>query len=112
LNCVGDFLGDFLVHVCDKRAFEIFQFFERHAADYAIAKRLNFFFALLENRLNINSFVGAAIRLGDDDVLRHINETPCEVAGIRRLERGIRKTLTSAVRGDEVLQHVKTFAEV
>ena len=55
---------------------------------------------------------GAAVVLGDDDVLRHVDELAGEVAGVRGLQRGIGETLTGAVRGDEVLEHGQAFAEV
>ena len=48
----------------------------------------------------------------DDDVLRHVDETAGEVAGVGGLERGIGEALTRAVRRDEVLQHGEAFAEV
>ena len=47
----------------------------------------------------------SAVELGDDGVLRHVDETTREVTGVRRLERGVRETLTRAVRRDEVLEH-------
>ncbi len=56
--------------------------------------------------------VGAAIVFGDDHVLRHVHQAARQVAGIGRLQSGIGQTLTGAVRGDEVLQHVQAFAEV
>ena len=48
----------------------------------------------------------------DDDVLRHVHQTARQVTGIGRLQRRIRQTFACAVRRDEVLQHVQTFAEV
>ena len=50
--------------------------------------------------------------LGDDRILRHVHQTAGEVAGIRRLERGIRQTLARAVGRDEVLQHRQPLAEI
>ena len=55
---------------------------------------------------------GAAVEFVDDDVLRHIDETTGQVAGVRGLERGVGETFTRTVRGDEVLQHGEAFAEV
>ena len=46
----------------------------------------------------------AAVELGDDGVLRDVDETAREVTGVRRLERGVGEALTSAVRRDEVLR--------
>ena len=50
--------------------------------------------------------------LVDDDIVRYIDETTCEVTGIGRLQSGIGKTLTGTVRRDEVLQHRHTFFKV
>ena len=54
----------------------------------------------------------AAVELGDDRVLRDVDEAAREVAGVRRLERGVGEALTRAVRRDEVLEHAETLAEV
>ena len=54
----------------------------------------------------------SAVLFVDDDSLRNIDETSGEVTGVCRLECGIRKTFTSAVRGNEVLEDGKTFAVV
>ena len=48
----------------------------------------------------------------DDDVLRHVDETPRQVAGVRRLQRRVGQALAGAVRRDEVLQHGEAFTEV
>src|SRR5262249_55564643 len=62
--------------------------------------------------LDVDSFAGAAIVFGDNDVLRHVHQAARQIAGIGGLERRIGQTLAGAVRGDEVLQHVEAFAEV
>ena len=54
----------------------------------------------------------AAVVLGDDDVLRHVNETAGEVARVGGLQCRIGQALTCAVRRDEVLEHREAFAEV
>ena len=48
----------------------------------------------------------------DDGVLRHVDETTGQVAGIRGLERGVGEALAGAVRRVEVLEHVEAFLEV
>ena len=53
-----------------------------------------------------------AIDFGDDQVLCHVDEAAGQVTRVRRLQRGVGQTLTSAVRRDEVLQNVQTFTEV
>ena len=60
----------------------------------------------------VRPFVRAAIGLGDDDVLRHVDQTTRQVTGVRGLQRGIRQALAGAVGRVEVLQHVQAFAEV
>ena len=56
--------------------------------------------------------VGAAIELGDDRVLRHVDETTGQVARVRGLQRRVRETLAGAVGGVEVLENVEAFLEV
>ena len=62
--------------------------------------------------MNAYALVRSAVMLGDDEILRHVNESPRQVAGLGRSECGISESLSCAVSGDEVLQHVHTFAEV
>ena len=95
----------------DQVAFVIELIFERHAADDAVAQRLDDF-ARFDDRLDVDAVAGAAIGFGDDHVLRHVAQAAGEVAGIGRLQRGIGQAFARAVRGDEVLQHVQAFAEV
>ena len=85
--------------------------FESHTADDAVAQSFDDF-ARFDNRFHHNTFCGAAIVFGDDDVLRHVDQAAGQITGIGCLERRIGQTLAGAVRRDEVLQHVQTFAEV
>ena len=111
LNAVGELFGDFFVNANDHVAFEIALIFLRHTANDTVAQRFDDL-ARFDDWLNVDAFRSAAIGFADDDVLRHVAEAAGEVAGIGCLERGIGQTLTGAVRGDEVLQHVQAFAEV
>ena len=54
----------------------------------------------------------AAVVLGDDHVLRHVDQTARQVARVGGLQRRVGQTLAGAVRRDEVLQHRQAFAEV
>ena len=102
LNLVGQILGDFVVDLDDDAAFVVHLIFESHAADDAVAQRLDDF-ARFDDRLDVDAVAGAAIGLGDDHVLRHVAQAAGQVAGIGGLERGIGQALTRAVRRDEVL---------
>ena len=55
--------------------------------------------------VDLDAVERAAVELGDDGVLRDVDETAGEVAGVRGLERGVGETLAGAVRRDEVLEH-------
>ena len=68
--------------------------------------------AALDQGAELDAVDGAAVVLGDDAVLRHVDETAGEVPGVRRLERGVGQTLAGAVRRDEVLEHRQPLAEV
>src|SRR5204862_6363886 len=82
-----------------------------HGADDALRLRLDDVLAFLP-RGDLVALDGAAILLADGDVLRDVDETTREVAGVGRLERGVGQTLTGAVGRDEVLEHGETFTEV
>ena len=84
---------------------------EHDAAEDAVAERLDDLAGLFELG-DADAVERAAVELGDDRVLRDVDETTREVAGVRRLERGVGEALTRAVRRDEVLEHRETFAEV
>ena len=71
----------------------------------------DFFFPFV-NRFKRNAVGRAAISFTDYHVLGHIHQLTGHVAGVGRLERGIRQALACAVRGDEVLQHRQPLAEV
>src|SRR5581483_7039922 len=53
-----------------------------------------------------------AIRLGDDHVLRDVDQAPREISRVRGLQRGVGQTFAGAVRRNEVLQHGQTLAEI
>ena len=81
------------------------------AADDAVAERLEDL-AALDDRRHDDPVDRAAVFLRDDDVLRDVDETAREVAGVGRLERRVGEALARAVRRDEVLEHGEAFAEV
>ena len=84
---------------------------DRDAAQDAVAELLDDL-AALDQRAELDAVDGAAVVLGDDAVLRHVDETAGEVPRVRRLERGVGQTLAGAVRRDEVLEHRQPLAEV
>jgi hypothetical protein len=54
----------------------------------------------------------AAVFLGDDAVLRHVDQTTRQIARVGGLQRGVGQTLAGAVGGVEVLQNGQAFLEV
>ena len=84
---------------------------ERDAAEDAVAERLDDLAGVLELR-DADAVERAAVELGDDRVLRDVDEAPGEVPGVRRLERRVGEALARAVGRDEVLEHRETLAEV
>src|SRR5205823_182404 len=111
LNGVGQLFSDFLVYVDDDCAFVILDLLKRYATDDAVTQRLDDLTGF-DHGADVDAVDGAAVVLGDDDVLGHVNQTTGEVTGVSSLERGIRQSLTSAVSRDEVLQHGESFTEV
>ena len=63
-------------------------------------------------RLHDQTLVGAAIHLGDHQILGHVNQTTGQVTGVGGLQCGIGQTLTGTVGGDEVLEYVQALTEV
>ena len=95
-------------NVCGARLQNVFR---GHTTQYAIAQRL-FNITTLDNRGHGDTFEGATIVFGDDQILRNVNQTTRQITGVRRFQCGIRQTFTRTVRGDEVLEYVQTFTEV
>ena len=82
-----------------------------YTTQHALGQRLDDI-ATLDERCHRNAVARLAVRLGNHEILRHVDETTCQVTRVSGLERGIGETLARAVRRDEVLQYVKAFAEV
>src|SRR5262245_21797017 len=112
LDLCGDVLGDLSVdsgqYFAGDRVENVFQ---GDATDDAFAQPFDDV-ARLGDRLGPDAFDSSAIRFRDDHVLRHVYKTAGQVARVGGLERRVGQPLARAVRGDEVLQHVQTFAEV
>ena len=68
--------------------------------------------AAFHDRRDGDAVERAAVVLGDDDVLRDVDEAPGQVAGVGRLQRRVGETLAGAVRRDEVLEDGEPLAEV
>ena len=84
---------------------------ERRAAEDALAERGDDL-AGIDDRLHGEALVGAAVDRVDDAVLRHVDETARQVAGVGRLQGGVGQTLAGAVRRVEVLENGQAFLEV
>ena len=66
----------------------------------------------IDDRPHLDAAGTAAILLGNDAVLRHVDEAPGQITGIRRLQRGVGEALARAVRRVEVLEHGEALLEV
>ena len=84
---------------------------ERGAAEDALAERGDHL-AGIDDRLHGEALVGAAVDRVDDAVLRHVDETARQVAGVGRLQRRVGQALAGAVRRVEVLENGEAFLEV
>ena len=85
--------------------------FSGHAAKDTVTQGLNDFTAFHESA-HFNAVGRAAIIFEHHQILRHVNETTCQITGVSGLQSRIGQTLTSTVSRHEVLQNVQTFAEV
>ena len=68
--------------------------------------------AAVNDRTDDNAAFGAAVGFGNDDVLRHVNQTAGQVTGVRGLQRRIGQTFARTVRRAEVLGHRQAFFKV
>ena len=84
---------------------------ERGAAENTVAEALDDLTRFHE-RFDLETLDRAAVLLGDDGFLRHVDQTPGEIPGVGRLERGVGQPLARAVGGDEVLLDGQPLAEV
>ena len=82
-----------------------------HTTQNALTQRLNNI-ATFNVRRHQQAVVGAAIRLGNNQILSNINQTTSQVTGVSCLQSRVGQTLTSTVSRDEVLKYVQTFTEV
>ena len=86
-------------------------FIDDRAAQNSVPQGLDDLTAL-NDRAHELTLLRAAIGLNHNQVLRHIDQTTCEVTRVRCFERRVGQTFTRTVRRDEVLKHVQAFTEV
>src|SRR5207247_11058 len=113
LQLLGDLLVDVLIHLYDLflLVHRVGDGFATDPADDALPK-INHFFIALINRAHHDSIYCSAVFHIDDHVLRRVHQFAGEITRVRGLECGVSKTFASAVSGDKVLKHAKTFTEV
>ncbi len=83
----------------------------RHPTQDPLAQRFDHV-TTLDDRLHQQTVLGAAIHLGNHQVLGHVHQATGQITGVGCLQRGIRQALTGTVGGNEVLQYIQAFAEV
>ena len=69
---------------------------ERDAPQNTLAERRDDLATLLE-LANPDSIEGLAVVVGDDGILCHVDETPCQVTGVRRLQGGVGQAFARTV---------------
>ena len=79
LNRAGQLFGDFVVDVDDHAAVVVLDLLERHAAHNAVAQRFDDL-AGFDDTGDVDAVHGSAIVFADDHVLRHVDQTPRQVA--------------------------------
>src|SRR5262249_3025987 len=82
----------------------IFHVLRRSPAEHALPERHGNL-ARLDQGAGGDAGIGAAILLGNDAVLRHVDETPGQVTRVCRLQRSVGQALAGAVGRVEVLEH-------
>src|SRR5690606_22692724 len=82
-----------------------------HTTKNPVTQRFDHFTAF-NQRLQGVTLGGAAVVLGDDEVLRNVDQTAGQVTRVGSLKSRIGQTFTRTVSRDEVLQYVQPFTEV
>ena len=95
-----DFVADRIAHV-----------FGRGTAENAACQRGDDR-AGIDDGTHLDAARRAAVIVGDDAVLRHVDQTPGQIARVGCLQRRVGEALARAVRRVEVLKHRETFLEV
>ena len=111
LHALGMFLGHHLAGRDDDVAGgKIYHVLGHDPAQNAVIQCLDDITAV-HHRADRQALAGAAIRLVDDTVLRHIDQTAGQVTRVRGLQRRIGKTLAGAVGRVEIFENVQAFLE-
>ena len=66
---------------------------------------------LIHQLTDQESAFGSAVFFVDDDFLRDIDQTSCQISGLCRLQSGIGKSFTYTMGGNEELGHAHSFTE-
>src|SRR5580693_8785311 len=66
----------------------------------------------VDDRPHLDAARRAAVHIGDDAILRHVDQAPRQIAGVGRLERRVGEALAGAVGRVEILEHREAFLEV
>ena len=66
----------------------------------------------IDDSAHLDATRGAAVLIGDDAVLRHVDQAAGQITGICGLERRVGEAFARAVRRVEVLEHREPFLEV
>ena len=112
LNSLCDGLGNLLTGSNDEFAGRgMDNIVNRDTTQNALIKRRDNLVAILQGGA-YQTTQRATVLLVDDDIVRDVDETTCQVTGVGRLHGGVGQTLTGTVGRDEVLQHGHTLLEV
>ena len=109
------FFGNHFVHSDDDAllVLRVDDVLRRHSARKSVLETFDDLIAFHDSRREhtLGSHALAAVVLTHDDVLRYVHETARKITGVGGLKRCVGKTFTSAVAGNEVLEHGKSLAE-
>ena len=95
----------------DHVSVEVAQRLGRRAPENAGRER-GHYRARIDDRAHADAALRSAIGHGDDRILRHVDETAGQVAGVGGLQRGVREALAGAMGRVEVFENRQAFLEV
>ena len=95
-----NFVGTWLHHIL------------RHNSTKNTTRQRNNHITTFNQRCHAETFVGTTVVIGNDQILRYIHQSTCQVTRVRCLQCRVGQTFPCTVRRDEVLKNRQTFSEV
>ena len=114
-DCVRAAGRDHVILLDNHMTVHVPDFLAGYTADHTVAQRFNRripVFECLDRHTRNNIFAFNAVDLTNNQLLRNIDHSSCQVSGIGCSKGCIRHTLSGTVRRHEVFQHIQSLTEI